>query len=92
MKIIIPMAGLGSRFSAVGYKDHKPLIKVNDKSLIRYSIESLGIVGEYILICRDLGGSYIDELKNELNKCNIDYKLKIIDRITTGAAESALIG
>lgn len=92
MKIIIPMAGLGSRFTAAGYKEHKPLIKVNNKSLIRYSVESLGIVGDFIFVCRDLGGSYIDELKSELQQCGISWTLKIINRVTTGAAETALIG
>lgn len=93
MKVVIPMAGLGSRFSAAGYKEHKPLIKVNGKSLIRYSIESLDIKNaHYILVCRDLGGTYITDLKFELDMCNIKYDLKIIDRVTTGAAETALLG
>lgn len=93
MKVIIPMAGLGSRFYNAGYKVHKPLITVNDKSLIRYTIESLNIEGEYILVCRDLGGTYMDDLRNELNLCGLkDYKLIVIDKVTSGAAETALIG
>ena len=31
MRVIISMAGLGSRFTNAGYKTHKPLIKVNNK-------------------------------------------------------------
>lgn len=94
MIVVIPMAGLGSRFTAAGYSEHKPLIMVNGKSLIRYSIESLGLPNaRYVLVCRDLGGSYIDDLKRELQQCSIrKYDLIIIDRVTTGAAETALMG
>ena len=68
MRVIIPMAGLGSRFTNAGYLTHKPLIKVNNKSLIRYAVESLDIVGEYIFVCRDLGGTYMSDLKIELDQ------------------------
>jgi len=93
MRIIISMAGLGSRFTNAGYKTHKPLIQVNNKSLIRYTVESLGINGDYIFVCRDLGGSYLSDLEIELKECNLaSYKIKVIDHVTTGAAETALFG
>lgn len=93
MKIVIPMAGLGSRFSKAGYEKHKPLITVNDKSLIRYTIESLDVGGEYIFVCRDLGNGYLKELEEEIMKCTKGvFEVKIIDRVTTGAAETALHG
>jgi HAD superfamily hydrolase (TIGR01509 family) len=41
VEIVIPMAGLGSRFSDVGYVDPKPLIKVNGKPMIQWVIENL---------------------------------------------------
>lgn len=87
------MAGAGSRFSNAGYKTHKPLIRFDEKTLIRHSVESLDIKGDYIFVCRDLGGSYIKELKTELDKCKIGkYEIKIIDKMTSGAAETALLG
>ena len=39
MKIIIPMAGLGSRFTEQGYTDPKPFINVNGKPMIRRVVE-----------------------------------------------------
>ena len=68
MRVIISMAGLGSRFTNAGYKTHKPLIKVNNKSLIRYTVESLGINGDYVFVCRDLGDTYLNDLEIELNE------------------------
>ena len=96
MRVIIPMAGLGSRFTNAGYLTHKPLIKVNNKSLIRYAVESLDIVGDYIFVCRDLGGTYMSDLKIELDQyfdnSESTYTIEIIDHVTTGAAETALAG
>ena len=40
INIIIPMAGLGSRFSKNGIKTPKPLIRVDGKTLIEHSVES----------------------------------------------------
>ena len=96
MRVIISMAGLGSRFTNAGYTTHKPLIKVNNKSLIRYTVESLGINGEYVFVCRDLGGTYLNDLKIELDEyfqnSHSTYKVEVIDHVTTGAAETALYG
>jgi len=96
MRVIIPMAGLGSRFANAGYITHKPLIQVNNKSLIRYAVESLNITGEYVFVCRDLGGTYMSDLKIELDQYfdNADstYNIVIIDHVTTGAAETSLAG
>mgnify|MGYP003319203566 CR=1 FL=1 len=50
MRVIIPMAGLGSRFTNAGYTTHKPLIQVNNKSLIRY----VGSKSFYPLAIRNL--------------------------------------
>ena len=50
--ILIPMAGLGTRFKNEGFELPKPLIKVNGKTLIEHSVTSLGIKGNYIFITR----------------------------------------
>lgn len=41
INILIPMAGLGSRFSKNGFKNIKPLIPLNGKTFIEWSIESV---------------------------------------------------
>ena len=50
MKIVIPMAGLGTRLKSNNQNTEKPLIKVNDKELIIHSLETLNIDGEFIFI------------------------------------------
>jgi UDP-N-acetylglucosamine diphosphorylase / glucose-1-phosphate thymidylyltransferase / UDP-N-acetylgalactosamine diphosphorylase / glucosamine-1-phosphate N-acetyltransferase / galactosamine-1-phosphate N-acetyltransferase len=51
--IVIPMAGLGSRFADAGFDKPKPLIEVDGKTLLEHSVESLGIPGRYIFITRE---------------------------------------
>ena len=41
MKILIPMAGEGSRFAKEGYTFPKPLIDVNGKPMIQIIVENL---------------------------------------------------
>ena len=41
INIVIPMAGLGSRFSKAGYQLPKPLLPVFDRPMIEVVIENL---------------------------------------------------
>ena len=41
MNIVVPMAGLGSRFLDAGYLDPKPLIKINEITLLENTINFL---------------------------------------------------
>jgi len=53
MKIIIPMAGNGSRFAEQGYTDPKPFIDVNGKPMIQRVVESINLPQhEYIFVCK----------------------------------------
>jgi NDP-sugar pyrophosphorylase family protein len=54
MNIVIPMAGLGSRFKTEGFKLPKPIIEVNGKTLIEHSVSTLGVEGNYILLRENL--------------------------------------
>jgi NDP-sugar pyrophosphorylase family protein len=53
MKVIIPMAGTGNRFVLKGYKQPKPLIKVNNKRIIEYILELFSEEDEIVFICND---------------------------------------
>ena len=53
MQIIISMAGLGNRFKERGFKTPKHLIKINNKTLIEHSIETLDISGKFFFILRN---------------------------------------
>ncbi len=41
VNILIPMSGLGSRFTQAGYIDPKPLINVNGKPMIQAVVDNL---------------------------------------------------
>jgi len=91
MNIIIPMAGLGSRFSKNGIKTPKPLIKVNGKTLIEHSVESLGIFGRYIFITRTFDDpTYNEELSRILKKLDPNCEEIRIDNVTSGCSETCL--
>jgi NDP-sugar pyrophosphorylase family protein len=91
MNIIIPMAGLGSRFSKNGIKTPKPLIKVNGKTLIEHSVESLGIPGRYIFITRNYEDpQYNEELTKILKKLDPNCEEIRIDNVTSGCSETCL--
>ena len=48
--IFIPAAGLGTRFSKLGLRTPKPLIKVNEETLLEKSISSFSVCTEDIII------------------------------------------
>lgn len=48
--VLIPMAGLGSRFAEKGYALPKPLIKIFGKPMIQLVVESLELDANYIFI------------------------------------------
>lgn len=52
MHIVIPMSGEGSRFVRAGYKDPKPLIKVNGKPIIEHVINMFPGNDKFTFICR----------------------------------------
>jgi NDP-sugar pyrophosphorylase family protein len=85
MKIIVPMAGLGSRFSTVGYPDPKPLINFLGKPMIQHVVEHLGLLElEHVFLCqKDHVTRYnLPEVFSFLRK----YTIVEIDGLTSGAA------
>jgi NDP-sugar pyrophosphorylase family protein len=85
------MAGLGSRFKSAGIDIPKPLIKVNGKTLIEHSVESLGINANYIFITREYSEkSDNDLLTKELKRIAPESHEIKINGFTSGAAESCL--
>jgi NDP-sugar pyrophosphorylase family protein len=86
--IIIPMAGLGSRFPQDKYLP-KPLIDVNGKPMIVRAIESLGIQGQYYFIVRK--NEYTSIIKDIISKVVPDPRFVEIIETTEGPACSALL-
>ena len=84
----MPMAGKGSRL--LGYDEKpKPLIKILEKTIVEWSIETLGIKGNYIFCCKK---DHIEKYKIDkiLKKIIPDCKIISIDYQTNGPVESIL--
>ncbi len=97
--VVIPMAGEGSRFRNVGFKDPKPFIPVGGKKMIEWVINNM-IPKEipqdhyqikFHLIVREAHLSYgIDNLFQGIPS-NITYTYHIANQLTEGAACSVLL-
>jgi HAD superfamily hydrolase (TIGR01509 family) len=93
LKVLIPMAGAGSRFQKAGYSFPKPLIPVknmNDKPMIQVIVENLNVDAEFIFICQ----------REHDKKYNLSQMLRVIapkshiifvDSLTEGAACTTLL-
>ena len=92
MKVLIPMAGEGSRFVKEGYTFPKPLIDVRGKPMIQKVVENLDFDCEYIFLVRkehiDAYAGIIDTLDRITNG---RFKHVVVDGLTEGAACTALL-
>ncbi|EHN6902979.1 glycosyltransferase family 2 protein [Campylobacter jejuni] len=90
MNIVIPMAGLGSRFAKAGFDKPKPFIDVLGKSMIVRVLENLKYKDtRYILIARKehliKEKKLVDEIKN-----NFNVEFIAIGKLTEGTACTVL--
>lgn len=89
MNILIPMAGLGSRFPSHTYPMPKPLIEVNGEPMISKAIKSLNLDGNYFfVIAKNQFTSLVEETITAIKP---NSKFIEIDYITEGPANSALL-
>jgi NDP-sugar pyrophosphorylase family protein len=88
MNIIIPMAGLGTRFPKDQYLP-KPLIDVNGKPMIVRAIESLDINGQYHFIIRK--NDFTPIIKDIIAKTVKNPLFVEVTETTEGPACSALL-
>jgi len=92
MTFVIPMAGKGSRFSQKGYKIPKFMIKVHNKSLFEYSMESLPIeIADQLIFIglkehENYGLSHF--INSKVNHSNI--QIILLEEVTRGQAETVL--
>ncbi len=89
--IVIPMAGAGSRFAKVGYKDPKPLIPVHGVPMIRVIINNLRPRQEhrFIFICQN-AHVLAYGLQDKFAAWAPGSKVVTIDGLTEGAACTVL--
>jgi HAD superfamily hydrolase (TIGR01509 family) len=90
MKVLIPMAGAGSRFSNAGYTFPKPLIEVKGKPMIQVVVENLNIDAQHVFIVqKEHYEKY--HLKTLLNLISPGCEIVQVDGITEGAACTTLL-
>lgn len=92
MKILIPMAGEGSRFAKEGYTFPKPLIDVEGKPMIQSVVENLDFDATYIFLVRKEHLVKYNGLRTTLERItNGKFKIVEVDGLTEGAACTALL-
>lgn len=90
LNIVIPMAGAGSRFAAMGYTFPKPLIEVREKPMIQLVVENLNIEANYhFLVQKEHYEKY--NLKYLLNLIAPGCNIVMVDGMTRGAACTTLL-
>jgi dTDP-glucose pyrophosphorylase len=89
MNILIPMAGLGSRFPREKFKKTKPLIEINSVPMIIRSVESLDLKGNYLFVIRK--DEFSSELKSIIKNIQKNTDVIEIDYQTSGPASTALL-
>jgi NDP-sugar pyrophosphorylase family protein len=89
MNIVIPMAGRGKRFQNE-YDVPKPLIEIDNKIMIEWAVDTLGIDGNFIfLILREHADEY--NLDKILHNKYPTSKIIYVEEITEGPACTALL-
>lgn len=92
LQLLMPMGGLGSRFSSAGYDTPKPLIEVDGKPMFMKALDSFRALEgvSYIFVIRkEHDGKY--GLAGKINAHLPGAKIAILDHDTRGAVESCLV-
>ena len=90
MKVLIPMAGTGSRFEKAGYTFPKPLIDVEGKPMIQTVVDNLNIEAQHVFIVQK---SHYEKynLQQTLNQISPNCEIVQVEGITEGAACTTLL-
>lgn len=91
LTIVVPMAGRGSRFAAVGYTLPKPLIPVHGAPMIRLVIDNIrpATPHKFVFVCqREHLQAY--DLSEQLHAWSPGCEVAALDGTTEGAACSVL--
>jgi dTDP-glucose pyrophosphorylase len=95
LNIVMPLAGEGSRFAKMGYKNPKPFIEVLGKYMALHVVDNINIPGaKYIFLIQsrhleEFGASFIEELKKR--SFVHDFEIIPIKEKTSGAACTVLL-
>ena len=88
--IVVPMAGLGTRFVSSKYTEPKPFIKINGKHMIEYVLRNLNVPkARFLLIVRP---QHFRNYKQFFRKICNEYDCTVLEaQNTDGACESVLM-
>lgn len=92
LNIVLPIAGRGSRFSAVGYAQPKPLIPVHGKPMIEVVVDNLRPACPHRFIFLSLR-EHIDvwSMTEVLRRAAPGCEIVAVDAVTEGAACTVLL-
>lgn len=82
MKIIVPMAGKGSRFTQQGYTTPKPFLDVNGKAMVIRATEMFAQFGELVFLVREEHRELAQDLPGDI---------VVVPEVTEGAACTVLL-
>lgn len=94
MKIVIPIAGRGSKFASAGYKEPKPLIIIKGKLMVKWATDALSFLKFdqnliFIIRAQDAKDFSLDqELRNIYGR---EIEIITLDKMTDGAAVTVLL-
>jgi NDP-sugar pyrophosphorylase family protein len=89
--VIVPMAGVGQRFTNEGYAQPKPLISVSGQPMVVQAVRDLPAAVKYVFVLReDMPG--FDGICETLRREFPDPLLKAVHSLTEGQACTALLG
>ena len=89
--IILPLAGIGQRFSDAGYALPKPLIPVSGKPMVVQAIQALPPAERYVFVLRaDMPGA--GTIAAELTRLYPRAVVEMVPQATDGQACTALLG
>jgi NDP-sugar pyrophosphorylase family protein len=90
INVVIPMAGLGSRFVNAGYQTPKPFIEVNGTTLIELVLRNLSIKdARYVLLARTEHLESQTEIVKRIKE-SFNVTFVPVDKLTEGAACTVL--
>lgn len=95
--IVIPMAGLSSRFFKAGYELPKYMLDLHGRSVFAHALGSFSAYFEsetFLIICRDLYGTadFVRSQSETLGLGGDRLKLVVLDAETSGQAETVALG
>lgn len=92
LQVLMPMGGLGSRFTREGYTIPKPLIGVDGKPMFMRALDSFAGIDDvtYIFVIRS---EHIEryDIASKIKQQIPEAKISILDHDTDGAVESCLV-